>query len=50
MQDEEQKWDPTAAESMARRSQIIQTDAGNATVGSGKRHGDGDENDVGSDI
>ena len=35
---------------MARRSQIIYTEAGNVTAGSGKRHGDGDNNDAGSEI
>ena len=35
---------------MARRLQIIQTEAGNATVGSGDRHGDGDDDDVGYEI
>ena len=38
------------AEFMAQGSRIIQTDSGNATVGSGKRHGDGDNNDVGYEI
>ena len=49
-QGEEQKWDPAAEEFMARRARIIQTEDRNATVGRGKRHGDGDENDVGSEI
>ena len=35
---------------MAKRSQIIHTEAGNVTVGSSKRHGDGDHNYVGSEI
>ena len=49
-QDEEQEWDPDAAEFMARHSRIIQTDSGNATVGSRDRHGDGDDDDAGSNI
>ena len=49
MQDEEQKWYPAVAEFMARRLRIIQTEAGNATVGSGERHGDGDKYDAGSE-
>ena len=43
-----QEWDPAAAEFMAQRLQIFHTEAGNATVRSGKRHGDGDNDDVGS--
>ena len=35
---------------MARCLRIIQTEAGNATVGSVKRHGDGDDDNAGSDI
>ena len=35
---------------MARRLRIIQTEACNATVGSNKRHGDRDDNDVGYEI
>ena len=35
---------------MAQRSRIIQTEAGNATIGSYKRYGDGDDTDAGSDI
>ena len=35
---------------MAQCSRIIQTEAGNATIGSYKRYGDGDDTDVGSDI
>ena len=35
---------------MARRLRIIQTEAGNATIGSDKRHGNGDDDDAGSDI
>ena len=50
MQDEEQEWDPAAAEFLARRSRTIQTEAGNATVGSSERHGDGDDDDVGYEI
>ena len=49
-QDEEQEWDPAVAEFMARGSRIIQTEAGNATVGSDERHGDGDDDDAGSEI
>ena len=50
MQDEEQEWEPTAAEFMSRRSRIIQIEAGNNTIGSGEQHGDGDNNDKGSEI
>ena len=50
MQDEEQEWDPSAADFMAICLRIIQTEAGNATVGSVKRHGDGDDDNAGSDI
>ena len=35
---------------MARRLRIIRTEAGNATVRSGERHGDGDDDDSGSEI
>ena len=35
---------------MVQCSRRIQTEAGNATVGSGERHGDGDDNDGGSEI
>ena len=35
---------------LARRSRIIHTEDGNTTVGSGKWHGDGDDNEAGSDI
>ena len=35
---------------MVQRLRIFQTEAGNATVGSGKRHGDGDNYDAGSEI
>ena len=45
-----QEWDPAAVEFIARRWWIFKTEAGNATVGSGKRHGDGDDNDAGSKI
>ena len=40
-QDEEQEWDPSTVEFMERRLRIIQTEAGNATVGSGEQHCDG---------
>ena len=42
-----QEWDPAATEFMARRLRIFQTEAGNVTVRSGKRHGDGDNDDAG---
>ena len=45
-----QEWNPAALEFMARRLRIFQTEAGNATVRSGERHGDGDDNDAGSEI
>ena len=45
-----QEWDPPAAEFMERRLRILHTEAGNATVGSGERHGDRDEDDAGFDI
>ena len=35
---------------MAQGSRIIQTDSGNATVGSRDRHGDRDDDDAGSNI
>ena len=35
---------------MEQCSRIIQTEAGNTTVGSGKWYGDGDDDDVGSYI
>ena len=35
---------------MARRLWIVHTEDGNATIGSGERHGDGDNNDAGSEI
>ena len=35
---------------MAQRSRIIQTGSGNATIGGGKRHVDGDDDDAGSGI
>ena len=35
---------------MKRHSRIIQTEAGNATVGSGEQHGDGDDDDAGFEI
>ena len=35
---------------MARHLRIIQTEAGNVTVGSSKRHVDGDDNEAGSGI
>ena len=41
LQDEEQEWDPSTVEFMVRCLWIIQTEAGIATVGSGKRHCDG---------
>ena len=50
MKDEEQEWDPAAAEFMARRSRIFQTEAGNDTVGISKRYDDGEDNDAGSEI
>ena len=50
MQDEEQESKPTAEEFLAQRSRIIQTEAGNVTVGSSKRHVDGDDNEAGSGI
>ena len=37
-------------EFMARRLRIFQTESGNATVGSSKRHGDGDNDDKVSEI
>ena len=40
-QDEEQEWDPSAAEFMVWCLGIIQTESGIATVGSGNWHGDG---------
>ena len=42
-----QEWDHTAADLMARCLWIFQTEAGNTTVGSGKRYGDGDDGDAG---
>ena len=45
-----QEWDPAAAEFMARRLRIIHTEAGNATIGSGNWHGDGDNYEAGSEI
>ena len=48
-QDEEQEWEPAAAEFMAQLLRIIQTEAGNATVGSGEQNGDGDNDDAGSE-
>ena len=50
MQDEEQEWDPAAADFMAQHSRILQTEAGNAAFVSSERHGYGDTNDVGSEI
>ena len=52
LQDEEQEWDPAAAEFLARRLRIISTKSGNATVGSGNLHGggDGDYDETGSEI
>ena len=50
MQDEEQEWEPAVAEFMAQRSRIIQTEAGNATVGGDEQHGDGEDNSTGPDI
>ena len=35
---------------MARLLRIIHTEAGNATVGSGEKHGDGDNDDAGYEI
>ena len=35
---------------MARHSRIIHADSGNATVGSSEWHGDGDDNNTGSEI
>ena len=35
---------------MARRLRLFQTEAGNATVGSNKRHGDGDSDDAGFEV
>ena len=35
---------------MVRLSWIIQTEDGNAIIGSSKQHGDGDNNDAGSEI
>ena len=49
-QDEEQEWDPAAAEFMVRKLRIIKTESGNATVGNGKQDGDEDENNLGSEI
>ena len=37
-------------EFMARLLRRIHTESGNATIGSGKQHGDGDDDDSGSDI
>ena len=48
LQDEEQECDPAVAEFMPQHLQIIQTEAGNATIGSGESYGDGDDNDAGS--
>ena len=45
-----QEWDPSAADFIVRHLQIFQTEAMNATVGSGERHGDGDDDSAGSDI
>ena len=42
-----QELDPDVAEFMVRRLRIFQTEAGNATVGSGDWHGDGDGDDTG---
>ena len=50
LQDEEQEWYPAAEEFMARRLRIIQTNSGNATVGSGERHVNGGDDDAGSEI
>ena len=50
LQDEEQEWDPAAAEFMARCLWVIYTKSGNATIGSDKRHGDGDYDEAGSEI
>ena len=44
------EWDTSAAEFMAQHLWIFQTEAGNTTVGSCERHGDGDDDGVGSDI
>ena len=49
MQDEEQEWDPAAAEFMAQRLGTIHTEAGNTPVWSGKRHGNGYDDDTGSE-
>ena len=49
-QAEEQEWDPAATELMVRRLRIIQTEAWNSTIRSGERHGDGDNDDAGSEI
>ena len=35
---------------MAQRLRVIHTEAGNATVGSGDRHGTGEDDDAGSEI
>ena len=45
-----QELNPDSAEFMVRRLRIFQTEAGNATVGSGDWHGDGDGDDAGSEI
>ena len=49
LQDEEQEWDPAAAEFMAQRLGTIHTEAGNTPVWSGKRHGNGYDDDTGSE-
>ena len=50
MQDEEQEWDPDAANFVVQNSRIIQTESGTFTVGSSDWYGDGDDSDVGSKI
>ena len=50
LQDEEQEWDPAVAEFMMQHSRIIQTEDGNAIIGSIKSHGDGYDDDAGSEI
>ena len=45
-----EEWDPAAVEFMAQCLWIFQTEAGNATVGSGEWHGDGDDDDAGYEI
>ena len=45
-----QERDPDTEEFMVRLLRIIQTESGNATVGSDERQGDGDDDDSGSEI